>query len=226
MSAPAQPSSPSSDRPVRVLLVDDDAMVRTLLGRILQASGVEVVGSVSDGDEVVPAVHAHRPDVVVMDLRMERRSGIDATRDVKALADPPGVLAMTSFDTEAAILDVVGAGADGFLAKDSGPEELVAAVAQVARGEGALSPRAARVVVQQVRVRDLDRNRDAARAIARLTERERDVALAVADGCSNQEIAARLFVSEGTVKTHLSAALEKTGAENRVRLAMLVALAG
>ncbi|GMA32623.1 response regulator [Litorihabitans aurantiacus] len=220
-------AAPDGARSPRVLLVDDDPMIRTLLGRILQAQGIAVVGQASDGDEVLGAVAAHHPDVVVMDLRMERRSGIDATRDLKALPSPPGVLAMTSFDTEPSILDAVGAGADGFLAKDSGPEELVTAVRQVAAGEGALSPRAARVVMEQVRtaartsVRD-----DARRRLAALTERERDVAQALLDGSSNVEIGRAMFVSEGTVKTHVAAALTKTGAANRVELAVLVATAG
>lgn len=215
------------ERPIRVLLVDDDPLIRTLLGRILRSQGVEVVAEASDGDEVVAAVQAHHPDVVVMDLRMERRSGIDATRDVKVLPAPPGVLAMTSFDTESSILDAVAAGADGFLAKDAGPEEIVAAVVQVAAGDGALSPRAAKVVLGQVRGLGPGAGRpDAQRRLAVLTERERQVALALLDGSTNQEIARALFLGEGTVKTHLASALAKTATANRVELAVLVALAG
>jgi DNA-binding NarL/FixJ family response regulator len=212
---------------VRVLLVDDDPLVRTLLALILQAQGIAVVAQVGDGDEVVPAVQAHHPDVVVMDLRMERRSGIDATRDVKALPSPPGVLAMTSFDSDPSILDAVEAGADGFLTKDSGPEEIVAAVRQVAAGDGALSPRAARVVMGQVRGADQGAGRaDARRRLAGLTERERQVAFALQDGSSNSEIGRALHLGEGTVKTHLAAALSKTGTANRVELAVLVTIAG
>lgn len=215
------------ERPTRVLLVDDDPLIRTLLGRILRSQGVEVVGEASDGDEVVEAVQALRPDVVVMDLRMERRSGIDATRDVKALPSAPGVLAMTSFDTEFSILDAVAAGADGFLAKDAGPEEIVVAVRQVAAGEGALSPRAAKVVMSQVRGLGPGAGRlDAQRRLDVLTERERQVAVALLDGSSNQDIARALYLGEGTVKTHLASALAKTATTNRVELAVLVALAG
>lgn len=215
------------ERPTRVLLVDDDPLIRTLLGRILRSQGVEVVGEASDGDEVVEAVQALRPDVVVMDLRMERRSGIDATRDVKALPSAPGVLAMTSFDTESSILDAVAAGADGFLAKDAGPEEIVVAVRQVAAGEGALSPRAAKVVMGQVRGLGPGAGRlDAQRRLDVLTERERQVAVALLDGSSNQDIARALYLGEGTVKTHLASALAKTATTNRVELAVLVALAG
>lgn len=215
------------ERPTRVLLVDDDPLIRTLLGRILRSQGVEVVGEASDGDEVVEAVQALRPDVVVMDLRMERRSGIDATRDVKALPSAPGVLAMTSFDTESSILDAVAAGADGFLAKDAGPEEIVVAVRQVAAGEGALSPRAAKVVMSQVRGLGPGAGRlDAQRRLDVLTERERQVAVALLDGSSNQDIARALYLGEGTVKTHLASALAKTATTNRVELAVLVALAG
>lgn len=216
-----------SARAVRVVLVDDDPMIRTLLARILLAQGIDVVAQAGDGDEVVAAVQAHRPDAVVMDLRMERRSGIDATRDLRALPGRVGVLAMTSFDTESAILDAVAAGVDGFLAKDAGPEELVAAVRQVAAGEGALSARAARVVLGQVRSAGEDSARlDARRRIAGLTDREREVAAALVAGASNSEIAAQLYVGEGTVKTHLASAMVKTGAANRVQLAVLTSLAG
>ena len=114
------------------MVVDDDAMVRRLLRTILQASGLDVVAEAADGDQVVTAVQAHHPDVFLMDLRMPRVDGVVATRAVRALPDPPGVIAMTSFDTEQIILDAVRAGADGFLAKDAEPAEIVAAVRAVA----------------------------------------------------------------------------------------------
>ena len=213
-------------RLVRVMLVDDDALMRTLLARILNAQGEQVVAQASDGDEVTSGVLAHRPDVVLMDLRMARMNGIEATAQVRALANPPGVIALTSFDTESAILDAIAAGAAGFLAKDAAPEEIVQAVRQVAAGEGALSPRAARVMVASVQAARHDAIRlDARRRLAELSQRELAVATALVEGRSNAEIGERLFVSEGTVKTHLNAALAKTGTENRVQLAVLASQA-
>ncbi|WP_277212023.1 response regulator transcription factor [Isoptericola croceus] len=211
---------------VRVLVVDDDTMVRSFLQQILTKRGIEVVGEATDGDEVVSAVQAHHPDVVLMDLRMERLDGVRATAAVVALPDPPGVVAMTSFDTESAILDAVHAGAAGFIAKDAGPEEIVAAVEAVASGDGALSARAARVVMEQVVAAPTVRGRhEAQELLAQLTDREREIARCVAEGLSNVEIAGRLFLGEATVKTHLSKACQKLGV-NRLRLALVVDRAG
>jgi len=208
---------------IRVLVVDDDPMVRRLLRTILRPDDIEVVAEAADGDEVVTAVQAHHPDVVLMDLRMPRVDGVTATRSVRALADPPGVIAMTSFDTEAVILDAVHAGASGFLAKDASPDEIVSAVRAVAAGDGALSPRAARTVMAQVSAAPgAAGRRDAVAKLAALTERELDVARLVAQGLSNPEIAQRLFLGEATVKTHLAAATAKLGVTNRVQLAVLV----
>ena len=205
-----------------MLVVDDDPMVRRLLRTILRPDDIDVVAEAADGDEVVTAVQAHHPDVVLMDLRMPRIDGVAATRAVRALPDPPGVIAMTSFDTEAVILDAVHADASGFLAKDASPDEIVSAVRAVARGEGALSPRAARVVMAQVHADPSSGVRDAAAKVATLTERELDVARLVAQGLSNAEIAQKLFLGEATVKTHLSAATAKLGVVNRVQLAVVV----
>ncbi|MFC7878710.1 response regulator [Isoptericola sp. NPDC057391] len=211
---------------VRVMIVDDDAMVRGFLRTILTKSGLDVVAEAADGDEVVTAVQAHHPDVVLMDLRMERMDGIRATAATAALPSAPGIIAMTSFDTESAILDAVHAGAAGFLAKDSGPDELVTAVQSVAAGEGALSPRAARVVMEQVGSRPAARGRREARELlAQLTARELEIAGAVAEGLSNAQIAERLFLGEATVKTHLARATTRLGV-NRVQLALLVDRAG
>lgn len=207
---------------IRVMVVDDDAMVRRLLRTILRPDDIEVVAEASDGDEVVRGVQAHHPDVVLMDLRMPRIDGVAATRAVRALPDPPGVIAMTSFDTEQVILDAVHAGAAGFLAKDAEPAELIAAVRAVAAGEGALSPRAARTVMAQVSASGAAGRRDAAERLAALTERELDVARLVAEGLSNADVAGRLFLGEATVKTHLASGIAKLGVTNRVQLAVVV----
>jgi DNA-binding NarL/FixJ family response regulator len=216
------PVGATVDGVVRVLVVDDDTMVRSFLRQILTKRGIDVVAEASDGDEVVPAVQAHHPDVVLMDLRMERMDGVRATAAVASLPDPPGVVAMTSFDTESTILDAVHAGAAGFLAKDAGPDELVAAVEAVAAGDGALSARAARVVMEQVAAAPSARGRrEAQDKLALLTDRELEIARCVAEGLTNIDIAARLFVGEATVKTHLAKACQKLGV-NRVRLALVV----
>lgn len=211
----------------RVLIVDDDPLVRRLLGTILASDGMEVVAEASDGDEVVPAVQAHRPDVVLMDLRMARVQGVEATAAVGRLPNPPGVLVLTSFDTDDAVLRAVQAGARGFVPKDADPQDILAAVRAVAGGGAALAPRAARYLVEQVAGDAAGRHRaDAEDLVALLTDRELEVARSVAAGLTNSEIAVRAFCSEATVKTHLSRAMTKLGLDNRVQLALVVDRAG
>ena len=210
----------------RVLIVDDDALVRQFLTQILNSDNIEVVAHAQDGDEVVDLVHAHRPDVILMDIRMQRMSGIDATKAVKALANPPGIIALTSFDSEPAILDCVAAGVNGFLAKDFAPAEIIAAVRAVARGEGALSPRAAKVLVSQTQKSQHIAGAHQARALmSKLSARELSVAELNALGSSNSDIATTLFVSEATVKTHMASAMTKMNVTNRVQLAVALTTA-
>lgn len=198
--------------PIRVMIVDDDALVRTLLTQILTMSDMHVVAEAHDGDQVIGMVHAHHPAVILMDLRMARMSGIESITQVTALTNPPGVIAMTSFDTESAILDAIDAGARGFVAKDSGPQELATAVRNVAAGEGALSRRAARVVVERLRAAETRPAQQFAQSLlASLTDREREITALVAEGFSTAEIATRLYLGEATVKTHLKSAMNKTG---------------
>ncbi len=213
---------------LRVLVVDDDPMIRTYCGQILSAAGdIEVVGEASDGDEVVAAVHAHHPDVVVMDLTMRRMGGVAATAELHALPHPPRVLAVTAFDTPALILAAVDAGVDGFLAKDATGAEIVAAVRSVAAGDGAFSGRAQRIILERIRADRSGPSQQEARAmLAPLTDKELEVARAVGDGLTNAQIAARAYVSEATVKTHLGRALAKVGLTNRTQLAIVVDRAG
>ncbi len=208
----------------RVLIVDDDALVRTLLGTILEKWNIEVVGHGEDGDQVPALVAGLRPDVVVMDLRMARVDGIEATKRLRAIPDAPDVLALTSFDTEAAVIDAVQAGVKGFLAKDAAPEEIAEAVLLVARGEGALSPRAARVLIRHARTPAAAGPLIPA-GLPQLTGREQEAAAAATQGLSNAQIARQMHVSEATVKTHLASAMGKVGVENRVQLAVAMALA-
>lgn len=208
---------------IRVLVVDDDAMVRQLLRTIIEQADLSVVADVSDGDEVIPAVHKHHPDVVVMDLRMQRVSGVEATRSVMALPDPPGVIALTSFDSEDVILEAVHAGAHGFLAKDADPAEIITAIRSVAAGEGALSPRAARTVMAHVQADTSgQKRREARERVERLTDREQTITTAVAAGLTNAQIARQNYLSEATVKTHLTNAMTKLDAANRVQVALVI----
>jgi DNA-binding NarL/FixJ family response regulator len=208
---------------IRALLVDDDAMVRTGLNLMLTASRqIEVVAEVSDGDEVVSAVLAHRPDVVLMDLRMTRMNGIDATAAVCALQPAPAVLVLTSFESGPDVLRALEAGAQGFLLKDASPTEMIAGVLSVAQGDSVLAPRAARHVVSHVAAGAVSSEQHLARQqLALLTDREREIALTLPEGLGNAEIAARLYCSEATVKTHLGRAMTKLGLDNRVQLAII-----
>ncbi|WP_228450026.1 response regulator [Streptomyces alkaliterrae] len=214
-----------SGQPVRVLLVDDDALVRAGLRLMLRgADDLTVVGEVSDGDQVVPAVRELAPDVVLMDIRMPVQDGIAATRElVGAGAErPPRVLVLTTFGSESTVLEAVRAGAAGYLLKDTEPEEIVEAVRRAAAGEPVLSPAVARTLMRHAAATATDSRASQARTrLAVLSDREREVAAAVADGLSNTEIAERLYMSVGTVKAHLSSALSKLDLDNRVQLALL-----
>jgi len=211
----------------RVVLVDDDALVRSGLTLILGGDAdLEVVATASDGLEALDVVARERPDVVLMDIRMPRLDGIEATRRLRSV---PGarVIVLTTFDADDMIVEALRAGAAGFLLKDTPPDRLVAAVRAAAAGEPTLSPRVAEQLIAQVTDRSApDGRRAAAARLETLTDRERDVALAVARGLSNAEIAAELYMSVPTVKTHVSRILTKLDAANRVQAAIVVHDAG
>ena len=188
---------------------------------------IEVVAEASDGDEVVPAVHAHHPDVVLMDLRMARMDGVAATQEVRALPEPPQVVVLTSWDVDDAVLRSLVAGAAGFLLKSAGPTDIVGAVRAVAAGDAVLSPQSTRRVLDHIAQDSCDAERRRAEELTvLLSDRERDVTVAVGNGLGNAEIARQLYVSEATVKTHLAAAQHKLGARNRVEVAVLAERAG
>ncbi|HWK28292.1 MAG TPA: response regulator transcription factor [Solirubrobacter sp.] len=209
---------------IRVLLVDDDALVRSGL-RMMLAGRVEVVGEAEDGREVLAAVDRHRPDVVLMDIRMPAVDGIEATRLLRAQPSPPAVIVLTTFDADELVLRALRAGAAGFLLKDTPPAEIVRAIEHVHAGDGTLSPGVARKLIALVADED-GRREQARRRLDALSARERDVALAVGRGCANAEIAAELHMSVATVKAHVSRLLVKLGVENRVQVALLVQDAG
>jgi DNA-binding NarL/FixJ family response regulator len=215
-------------RRIRVLLVDDDPWVCAGLQLVLSsAEDVEVVSAVHDGDEVPAAVRAHRPDVVLMDVRMRRVDGITATRELRRLPNPPRVVVLTTFEEDSAVLQAVEVGAAGFLLKTAGPAEILAAVRDAAAGAAPISARSARALFDHVAADPAaSARRAAADALSRLSDREREVVVAVARGWSNADIARELFLSEATVKTHLSSAQAKLGCRNRVEVAVLVERAG
>lgn len=198
--------------PVTALLVDDQELVRSGLRRILRRrDGIVVVGECSDGDEVPGAVAQHRPDVVVMDLRMKRVNGIEATRQVTETGGPP-VLALTTFNDEELLSGVLRAGAAGFVLKDSPAEELIRAVHAVARGDGYLDPAVTGRVLSTYRTAAGD---PAPEAVAELTPRELDVLTLMAKGRSNGEIADELVISGVTVKSHIGRIFVKLGLRDR-----------
>ncbi len=212
--------------PVRVLLVDDDALVRSGLRMMLAgaAERVEVVGETDDGRGVLAAVDRHRPDVVLMDIRMPQLDGIAATRLLRAQPAPPQVLVLTTFDADELVLQALRAGAAGFLLKDTPPPEIVRAIELVAAGEAMLSPGVTRQLIALVAGDGEAAARgDRARTLlATLSPREHEVALAVGRGCANAEIAAELHMSVATVKAHVSRLLAKLELDNRVQIALLV----
>lgn len=211
-------------RPIRVMLVDDDAMARNGVRMILGADpGLMVVAEASDGRDVIGAVHAHHPDVVLMDLHMPGMNGIVVTARLQREVNPPRVIALTSVDLDSYVFEALEAGAAGFLLKDDPPEQIRAGVRTVHRGDSVLSPRATTYVIRRF-VGDGHRE-ETERAItllALLTERETEVVGLVHEGLSNDQIARRLGCSAATVKTHLSHAMAKLDVPSRVQIALLV----
>lgn len=190
---------------VRVFLVDDHPVVRAGLAALLAGERVDIVGQAGSGEEALALVPHARPDVVLMDLRLgSGLDGVTTTELLLAGAEPPVVLILTTYDTDADILRAVEAGAAGYLLKDARPETLVAAVEAAARGETVLAPGVAERLVTALR-----------RPHQGLSERELDVLRAVAAGKANRAIAKALFISEATVKTHLVHAFDKLGVDNR-----------
>jgi DNA-binding NarL/FixJ family response regulator len=212
----------------RVLIVDDDPLVRSALALMLGGQAdLEVVGEAGDGREGIDLVRSLAPDVVLMDIRMPRLNGLDATRELHTQPEPPRVIVLTTFDADEHVFGALAAGADGFLLKDTPPAEIVSAIRKVSAGEPMLSPSVTRTVLDRLRTDDSDnRTSEAEGRLACLTEREREVALAVGRGLSNAEIAGELYLSVPTVKAHVSRLFDKLQVTNRVQIAILVHDAG
>ncbi|WP_200950145.1 MULTISPECIES: response regulator [unclassified Nocardioides] len=213
---------------IRVLIVDDDPLVRSALTLMLGGQAdIEVIGEAENGRLGVAMARRERPDVVLMDIRMPVLSGLEATRELHADPSPPRVIVLTTFDADDHVVGALAAGADGFVLKDTPPPEIVAAIRKVADGEPMLSPSATATLIRQVRSDAPDGRAEAAQIrVATLTDREREVAVAVGRGLSNADIAGELYLSVPTVKAHVSRLFDKLGATNRVQIAICVHDAG
>jgi DNA-binding NarL/FixJ family response regulator len=215
--------------PIRVLIVDDDALVRAGLSMILGATDdVRVVAEAADGSEVLSAVDAYRPDVVLMDIRMPRMDGLAATEALSAREDGPQIIVLTTFDADDHVLRALRAGASGFLLKHTPPAEIVAAVHKVAAGDHMLSPSVTAQLIARLGDDQPEPQRvlDAQSLAGTLTDREREVAIAVGEGKVNAQIAEELYLSMATVKAHVSRIMVKLDATNRVQIANRIHDAG
>jgi DNA-binding NarL/FixJ family response regulator len=209
--------------PIRVLVADDQELVRAGFCVILEAAdGISVVGEAANGAEAVAAAAAHRPDVVLMDIRMPGMDGLEATRRITGSSAGPGpkVVMLTTFDLDDYVYEALRAGASGFLLKDAPRQDLIAAVRAAAAGDALLAPSVTRLLIEAFARRPPATTPSPSR-LASLTARERDILLLLARGRSNAEIAGDLFVSEATVKTHIGHLLAKLGLRDRVQAVIL-----
>ncbi len=223
---------------IRVLIVDDDPLLRAGLRLMLGAAAdLEVVGEAGDGAAAITGAAELRPDVILMDIRMPGVDGVTATAQISAQPDPPRIIVLTTFDADELVHRAVGAGADGYLVKDTPPAEIVSAIRSVAAGLGVLSPSVTRPLLElgpRTRgrfARPAPRSESptsspapapAPDQLGALTDREREVAVAVARGASNAEIGAQLYLSTATVKAAVSRILTKLGLANRTQIAVIV----
>ncbi len=206
---------------IGVLLADDQSMVRAGFRMILESDpDVEVVGEAATGEQAVAATRRLQPDVVLMDIQMPGGDGLEATRRITGSAGAGSrVVILTTFERDEYVFEALQAGASGFLLKNAPPEQLVDAVRVVAAGDALLAPSVTRRIIEQFARRPVDA--DVLERVASLTQREREVLVMLARGRSNSELAAELFVTEGTVKTHVSSLLAKLGLRDRVQAVVM-----
>jgi len=210
---------------IRVVVVDDEALVRSGFELILNASdGIQVVAT-AQGAQAVDAVRRERPDVVLLDVRMPDVDGLTVLREIQTLPEPPTVAMLTTFDTDEYILTALRSGAAGFLLKDTEPEQLAQLVRTLAAGGVVMSPKASRALLRGHPGADTAQDADVAR-VNLLSDRERDVLVLIAEGLSNADIGARIHLSAGTVKDHVSSILTKLRVSSRVQAALLAERAG
>ncbi|MEV5706637.1 response regulator transcription factor [Actinoallomurus sp. NPDC052274] len=209
---------------IRVLIVDDDALVRAGLSMMLAgADDLRIVAEAGDGTEVAALVAEHSPDVVLMDIRMPRMDGLAATEALRARQGAPEIIILTTFDADEHVLRALRGGAAGFLLKDTPPGEIINAIRRVVAGEPILSPSVTRRLIAHVAQ---TRPNPAQERLARLSDREREVVVAIGQGKSNAEIGSELYMSVATVKAHVSRLLAKLELNNRVQVALLAHDAG
>jgi DNA-binding NarL/FixJ family response regulator len=209
---------------LKVVIADDQLLLRAGFRKLLDGEdGIEVVGDAADGREAVTLAERMRPDVVLMDIRMPVMDGIEATRRIAVHVPETSVLVLTTYDLDEYVYSALEAGASGFLLKDCPPDELVAAIRVVARGDALIAPSITRRLVSEF----VDRaSRASQRQLPPISEREREVLVGVARGLSNSELAATLFIGEATVKSHVSSLLTKLGCRDRVQLVVTAYEAG
>lgn len=212
------------DRPLRIALVDDQPLVRAGFAMVINSQDdMEVIAQASDGVAAVEALRAHAVDVVLMDVRMPHKDGIEATAEILAQAPvnrAPKVIVLTTFDLDEYVVAAIRAGASGFLLKDAQPEDLLGAIRTVHRGDAVIAPSATRRLLERVISAPDPREQDTS-ALDPLTDREREVLTLMGRGFSNREIGAELFVAEATVKTHVGRVLAKLGARDRVQAVII-----
>jgi DNA-binding NarL/FixJ family response regulator len=212
---------------IRVLLADDEPMVRAGVKSILATdAGIEIVAEAADGREAVELALAHRPDVAMLDIRMPRLDGLSAAAELRAALPEVAVVMLTTFDEREYVARALAEGAGGFLLKAADPRELIIGVRAVAGGAAYLSPRIAQQVIAELSDGRLTRTTTARQRMESLTPREREVLALIGRGLSNQDIGRELFVSEGTVKAHVSAILLRLEVNNRVQAAIIAYEAG
>ena len=212
-------------QPIRVVLADDQQMVRAGFRMVIDSQpDLTVVGEAGDGAAAVDLLRRTPADVVLMDVRMPGTDGIEATRQVTALPEPPRVVVLTTFDLDEYVVAAIGAGASGFLLKDAPPEEMLAAIRTVHAGDSVIAASSTRRLLQHVAPMlrgGMPASSSGAQELAELTPREREVLELMALGASNTEIAERFVVSEATVKTHVGRVLAKTGSRDRVQAVVM-----
>jgi DNA-binding NarL/FixJ family response regulator len=206
---------------IRVLVVDDQALVRAGFVKLLEPEpDLQVVGEAGDGSEAVDAAARTRPDVILMDIRMPRLDGIEATRRIRAGSRPARVLVLTTYDLDEYVFDALKAGASGFLLKDAPADQLVAGIRVIAAGDALLAPQVTKRLIEEFASRPTPPP-DGPAELAELTAREREILTLIARGLTNGEIASELVLGESTVKTHVGNILSKLGLRDRVQAVVL-----